>query len=125
MECGGQVDEEVEHFVAKEHLARSIEVAVANSSKSGRVIHGVEDRIGYRFWALSGSESSSDKDDDVESMVSIDTPEFMRRGAQVSFSLAYLEKAGEDIVVSPSSKKPTAPKGSRAAEIITAMVRQL
>lgn len=73
----GQVDKEAEAILAKELLARSIEVTVETSSKTGRVNHGVEDRTGYRFWALSDSESSSEEDDDVESMVSMDTLEFV------------------------------------------------
>jgi hypothetical protein len=45
--------------LAVEHLHRVVEVAVASSSTRPKPVHGVEDRIGRRFWARD-SDSDSD-----------------------------------------------------------------
>jgi hypothetical protein len=42
--------------LAAEHLHRVVEVVVASSSTRPKLVHGVEDRIGRRFWARDHGE---------------------------------------------------------------------
>lgn len=78
----------------QERLARGIEVMVATSSRPGPHIHGVEDRKGSRFWALSSDDSGSDEDDTDTN--SIDTPEFERKAMAAGFTSNELVQAGND-----------------------------
>jgi hypothetical protein len=56
-------DPELECFLDFERLHRMNECLVASTSKTGPVVHGVENFHGGRFWALA---NNSDSDSDVE-----------------------------------------------------------
>jgi hypothetical protein len=59
-------------FLAVEHLHRVVEVTIASSSmKKTKSAHGIEDRIGRRFWARdSDSESKADEVDHLATCMS-------------------------------------------------------
>jgi hypothetical protein len=48
-------------ILAKEHLHRAVEVSIESSlmHKSGRQVHGIDDRFSGRFWT-TGNESDSE-----------------------------------------------------------------
>jgi hypothetical protein len=69
-------------------------------------VHGVEDRIGTRFWAGDGdSESSQDEDEedvgtevtDMTSVQTMDTEEFVQQARDVGFIERDLWQAEEEI----------------------------
>jgi hypothetical protein len=55
------IDGVAARILAKEHLHRAVEVSVESSlmHKSGRQVHGIDDRFSGRFWT-TGNESDSE-----------------------------------------------------------------
>jgi hypothetical protein len=55
------IDGVAAHILAKEHLHRAVEVSIESSlmHKSGRQVHGIDDRFSSRFWT-TGNESDSE-----------------------------------------------------------------
>ncbi|TVU40757.1 hypothetical protein EJB05_14233, partial [Eragrostis curvula] len=83
-------------------------------------VHGVEDRLGTRFWAL-GSDTESEEDDEIESIAA---PDFIQQAGELGFSMEELARADEEMPVSPTSQKPILVEGSLAEKIINAMVQK-
>jgi hypothetical protein len=97
-----------ERLLAGEYMHQALEISVASSSS--RVvrphIHGVEDRIGGRFWAMpSDSESDSEEVDQLAcsmNMLSINSPLSQTSGKSLSSpetSGAYHKKGAVSPVV--------------------------
>ena len=84
---------EADHFLAMEQLERVSAVVQAATTRSGPHIHGREDLKGSRFWALETESESSD----AESVVSIDTPEFISRAQEAGFTLPQMLTAEKEL----------------------------
>lgn len=80
-------------------------------------VHGVEDSMGSRFWAL-GEESESDSE--VESVESIDTPDFIKQAQDVGFTVPQLIAAEKELHDN-TGKSPL--KEGLANKIVNSMVR--
>ena len=109
---------EADHFLAMEQLERVSAVVQAATTRPGPHIHGREDLKGSRFWALETESESSD----AESVVSIDTPEFISRAQEAGFTLPQMLTAEKELDDYPSAEQPK--EGTMAKKIIDAMVRR-
>lgn len=110
----------VDCFLASEQMARVCELVHAATPKPRPSVHGVEDTMGSRFWAL-GVESDSDADAESNSDESMSTPDFIQQAQEVGFSFAQLIEAEEELNV--STKKAQVKEGSMANKIVEALVR--
>lgn len=108
---------EEDHFLAMEHLNRVSVVAQAATARPGPHVHGVENFRGSRFWALETESDSSDE----ESVVSFDTPEFIKQVQEVGFTTPQMMDAEKELDDCPSAEQPK--EGTLAKKIIDAMVR--
>ncbi|KAG2611688.1 hypothetical protein PVAP13_4KG108610 [Panicum virgatum] len=63
--AGVEVEEE-ERILAEERLSRAIEITHFSSPVTRPHVHGVEDRIGTRFW-VRGSDPELEEETDEES----------------------------------------------------------
>lgn len=117
-------DDESSLNLAKERLARITELAVVSTPASrARSLHGVEDRLGYRFWARSDSDSD-DGEEEGQDVQDLNTPEFIRSVKAVGFSTPEITRALAEIRVAPSTQRPFAPEGSMAKFIVQTMANQ-
>jgi hypothetical protein len=103
-------------FLATEHLDRVSMVAQAATSRSGPHVHGLEDVKGSRFWALDSASETSDD----ESVVSLDTPEFVKHAQEVGFTISQLLSAEKELDY-PIAEQPK--EGTKAKRIVDAKVR--
>lgn len=124
----GEVDEEdddeADLILAKEYLDRITELAVASTpAGKGIHVHGVEDRLGFRFWA-NGSDSDSEEEEILGDAQSMDTAEFVRSAKVAGFSIHELTTTADEVQISPTSQRPFAPEGSTARLIVETMVNR-
>lgn len=83
---------EAQCILDHERLTRVIDALVETSTRPGPHVHGVEQGLRSKFWAVD-SDESSDEEEEIES---IDTPEFVRRAVNAGFSMDELVKAGHE-----------------------------
>lgn len=84
---------EAERILDRVRLDRTTEVLTANSSRPGPHVHGVEPRMGSRFWALDDNDSDSDE----ESNESIDTPTIYQRAQEAGFTIPQVHLAEKEL----------------------------
>jgi len=111
--------------MAEERLSRAIEITHLSSPVTRSHVHGVEDRIGTRFWAR-GSDPELEEETDEESeqednYESVSSPEFIRRAMELGFTVPELLQA-ENEMPSPTSQVPIV-EGSIVAKILNTMVK--
>lgn len=82
-------------FLAKEQMARTSTLVRANFVSSVPRVHGVEDCMGSRFWAL-GEESELESEDD-DSIVSIDTPELIEAEKELNDESSVCSPRGSSL----------------------------
>jgi hypothetical protein len=125
--CCSSNDTVVQWILDKEKISRMVEMAVlSSSSTTSHHVHGVEDRIGLRFWAKAGdSESDEDgkedegmeQEEDSSSVHTMDTEEFIDCSKEHGYTMAEL-LAEDEVQVSPINKTYRAPFGTTAKRII-------
>jgi hypothetical protein len=105
-------DMEAVKLLDEEKVARMIEISSSIANRPMHHVHGIEDRIGYRFWARENEfDSDQDKEETTElsSIQTISIEEFVEQAREVDFTLEDLHQAEEEIVVLFGTKEHTAP----------------
>ncbi|TVT98286.1 hypothetical protein EJB05_56418, partial [Eragrostis curvula] len=112
---------EAERFLGQQHLTRETEIHVAKTSRPGPHIHGVEDRRGYRFWALEsdGDSSCDEEDSDGES---ISNSIVVHHAAAAGFSVQHLVEAETELLKNP---KADSDDKSLSSSIINAVASRM
>lgn len=106
-----------ECFLGREHIGKASVVVQVASTRSGPHVHGAEDFNGCRFWALEIESESSDE----ESMVSLDTLEFIKQVKDVCLTIPQMMEEEKELDECPSVEQPK--EGTMAKKIEDAMVR--
>lgn len=123
----GSADPEQDRILAREHLARELEVALSFPARHSPTVHGVEDRLGYRFWARDEDDEDSvtdlDSDSEVDEVISIDSPEFVNIATKAGYSISDLVQAEAEIEVSPTTQRLFVQPGSKGDRIIRDLVK--
>jgi hypothetical protein len=83
-------NEEPERILANEHLHRTVEISITSSSshRTGPHVHGVDDRVDGRFWALGSNSESEDDEYNAVQLVNV----FVDHGSK-------LQPMGSDVQV--------------------------
>jgi hypothetical protein len=128
---GSLGDREANEILDKERLFRSMEVAASSRNRTMHRVHGVEDRIGYRFWARESDPGSESEDgggveEEVEqsSVETSSTEVFLQHAQDAGSTIQKPQQAEDEIHVSPRNNESSAPKGSHAKQIVDELARK-